>query len=126
MAMKDYPAKALIVDGDFGSYTVYALQYQLNHRLFKAPYKVIQQDGVFGKETATRLQYFLRDKGYYKRAIDGNAGAHTWNALQRYMLATTMSDKPGWAQPDSWNWPAQCCLGKMIQAWLNRLRGPLA
>lgn len=124
MAWNTYPTTKLIVDGDFGRYTIFALQYQLNHRLFKTPYKKISQDGVFGRETALRLQHYLRDQGYYKYALDGNAGARTWSALQSLLL--NKHNLRNNLQPENWTWPDPKGLGLNIQRWLNILRGPLA
>ena len=37
--------------------------------------------------TVTALQRFLSDRGYYKRAIDGDAGTYTWLAFQEFLRA---------------------------------------
>ena len=117
-SMKDYPAKALVVDGNFGAYTIYALQYNLKYNWDGGLYRR-ENDGKWGYYSALALQNFLKNRGHYKGKLDGDAKGMTWTAVSDYIYA-----KHGIIanQPDSWTWPATNGLGPGIQKWMNKVR----
>lgn len=114
-SMTDYPKKALLIDGKFGSFTIYAMQYFLKYKAGGLYQRSC--DGEWGYYTALALQYFLKNKGYYTYAVDGNAGERTWGALTSYIHAAT-----GWhyIHPPL-SWPTSG-MTKVIQRWMNSVR----
>lgn len=47
--------------------------------------ELLDVDGDYGEKSATQEQLFLRDKGYYKHAIDGKFGVESVKARQRFL-----------------------------------------
>lgn len=75
--------KDLVVDGDFGSVTVKAVQI-----LMRAIGKYRRAvDGDWGKYTKAAVQEWLKGLGYYKRAVDGSFGKYSVTALQNFLRA---------------------------------------
>lgn len=115
MAWNSYPGSKLSVDGAFGKPTIFALQYFLKYKsggLYQS-----SNDGELGYYTALALQYFVKNKGFYTRNVDGNAGNYTWDALENYIDSLPGHSLTCPPMP----WP-DATMTRGIQRWLNSVR----
>lgn len=83
-------APLLLVDGDFGPYTIRALQRALRG-VGEYLYAI---DGDFGPESAKAYQRWLIRCGFYRFAVDGDFGYHSTLAEQRWLRSHGLYGPP--------------------------------
>lgn len=81
--IKDPLHPGLLLDGDFGEYTIKALQRALNNVGEDAG----PDDGVFGERTKKAYQHWLARCGFYGGRIDGDFGCMSRKAEQLWLAS---------------------------------------